>query len=137
MTTPAVETTPEVAPAPKNKGGRPRSDNTRIFAIRITDDDLKNLIEQEKATGLTKTELVRNAIKGVKSVTRISKTDEQMLGQIRLVGTNLNQSTMALNALSRAKLIDAETLTRYQVQLENVKTLLTDFKNNVLKEAST
>lgn len=137
MNTTPAEATPDVVQEPKNKGGRPRSDNVKIFAIRITDEDLKHLAEQEQATGLNKTQLVRNAIKGVKSVSRISKTDADMLGQIKRVGENLNQAVLALHTLKKVDQLNNETLLRLQLTVEHVDTLLTDFKNYVLKEVTT
>lgn len=137
MTTPTVETPVEVVPVAKVKTGRPLGNQHTPFGIRITDDDLAFLNEQAELTGLTKAELIRNAIRNVKSVARISKTDAAMLGQIQLVGNNLNQMAMAVNTLKKMEAINVETLVRLQVAVENTQKLLEDFNRHVLKEATT
>lgn len=128
MTTPTTEATPAVVQVVKRKGGRPRGDRQTPFALRLTKTERDRLEAEAEKAGKTLTALVRAAVQNVKVTTRISNTDEQMLGQIKIIGTNLNQSVMALNALAKAKLIDATTLNRFTVQVENVETLLRDFE---------
>lgn len=136
MTTPTVETPAEVVQVKKVKTGRPTGKQHTPFGIRITEDDLAYLNEQAELTGLTKAELIRNAVRNVKSVARISKTDEKMLGAIGPIGNNLNQMAMAVNTLKKIEAVNVETLVRLQVAVENTQKLLEDFHRYILKEAT-
>lgn len=134
MTTPIVETPAEVVQVKKNKGGRPKGDRHAPIGVRVTDEEMNIILEAEKSTGFSRTELIRNAIRNIKTVQRMPQTDREMLGQIRLVGGNLNQMALAVNTLKKMEKLNDETFNKLSVVLEQTRDLLQDFKTQVMKE---
>ncbi len=64
----------------------------RRFEIRFSETELKELKHKAKATGLSISELIRQATKRVKTWTVADrKTEHEKIIQIAKVGNNLNQ----------------------------------------------
>ena len=73
-----------------------RTNKTKFIKVRVTEEEKRLILERANSAGVTLSVFARNLLL---SETLRSKTDVQMVFQMKKIGTNLNQIAHYINML--------------------------------------
>ncbi len=111
----------------KNKGGRPRKDDTekrtKFIKSSFTTSEYTNISKKSKSLKLSDSEFLRRtAFK-----TKLKFIDPKFLGEFKRIGVNLNQITKRINANPVLSQDDKDNLNDLKNQFEELKNELLKF----------
>ncbi len=108
--------------AGKSRGGRPKKApedlRSRTISLRLTDREWSRLVRRARERKTTARGLLRDLALGELPPARLTQTDGEMVGQLRRVGTNLNQALLAFREHGKHQLLETRIEELHRLLLE-------------------